>query len=177
VSPIHRDGSGEKTAAPTWESLTDRLIREAQERGEWETGDWAGRRLPAQDGAYESELAAGHAILRNAGVAPSWIETDREARRLLTERDRLLDVAGRGSAAGAASLRARFAAVLDQLDRVLLRLEIEAPTPAQQRPRIDRASELAAFDRALEGVRDDGSSVGGGPSSGRGPGGPGGPGG
>ena len=149
MSPIHRDGAGEKTAAPTWESLADRLIREAQERGEWETGTWAGRRLPAQDGAYESESAAAHAILRNAGVAPSWVETDKKARRLLAERDRLLDVAGRTTATGARSLRVRFAALLDDLDRVLLRLETEAPTPAQQRPRIDRAAELAAFERAL----------------------------
>jgi hypothetical protein len=154
MSPIHRDGAGEKTAAPTWESLTDRLIREAQERGEWETGDWAGRRLPAQDGAYESELAAGHAVLRNAGVGPAWVETDKEARRLLAERDRLLDVAGRTSAAGAATLRSRFAALLDDLDRVLLRLETEAPTPAQQRPRLDRAAEMAAFERALAGRPD-----------------------
>jgi len=152
MSPIHRDGAGEKTAAPSWESLTDRLIREAQERGEWETGDWTGRRLPAQDGAYEDELAAGHAILRNAGVGPSWIETDKEVRRLLAERDRLLDVAGRTSAAGAASLRGRFVACLAALDAGLLRLETEAPTPAQQRPRLDRAAELAVFERALGGT-------------------------
>ena len=164
MSPIHRDAGGEKIAAPTWESLTDRLIREAQERGEWDTGAWAGKRLPAQDGAYDSELAAGNAVLRNAGVAPPWIETDKEARRLLEERDRLLAVAGRTSAtarasaagrtsaAGAVSLRRRFVAVVDQLDAVLLRLETEAPTPAQQRPRIDRAAELAAFERALEGA-------------------------
>jgi hypothetical protein len=156
MSPIHRDGSGEKIAAPSWESLTDRLIREAQERGEWDTGAWAGRRLPAQDGAYDSELAAGNAVLRNAGVAPVWIETDKEARRLLAERDRLLDVAGRTSAAGAASLRARLVALLDQLDAVLLRLETEAPTPAQQRPRIDRSTELAMFERALAGAADAG---------------------
>jgi hypothetical protein len=149
MSPIHRDGGGERTAAPSWESLADRLIREAQERGEWETGDWAGRRLPAQDGAYESPLAAGHAILRNAGVGPSWIETDKEARRLLAERDRFLGIAGRTSAAGAASLRARFGGVLDELDQVLLRLETEAPTRAQQRPRLDRAAELAALERVL----------------------------
>ena len=151
MSPIHRDGSGEKTTAATWESLTDRLIREAQERGEWETGEWVGKRLPAQDGVYASELAAGHAVLRNAGVAPSWIETDKEVRRLLGERDRLLGVAGRTSVAGATSLRARFAACLDALDAVLLRLETVAPTPAQQRPRLDRAAELAAFERALPG--------------------------
>jgi hypothetical protein len=154
MSPIHRDGSGEKTAAPTWESLTDRLIREAQERGEWDTGAWAGKRLPAQDGAYESELAAGNAVLRNAGVAPPWIETDKEARRLLAERDRLLDVAARTSPAGAAALRRRFVAVVDQLDAVLLRLESEAPTPAQQRPRIDRAAELTAFERVIAGAGD-----------------------
>ncbi len=158
MSPIHRDGSGERAAAPTWESLADRLIREAQERGEWDTGDWEGKRLPAQDGAYASELAAGNAVLRNAGVAPSWIETDKEARRLLAERVRLLDVAGRTSAAGAASLRVRFAAVLAQLDGILLRLETEAPTPAQQRPRIDRAAELAAFERALAGAADPGQN-------------------
>ena len=149
MSPIHRDGAGEKTAAPTWESLADRLVREAQERGEWETGDWAGRRLPAQDGAYESELAAGHAVLRNAGVGPAWVETDKEARRLLAERDRLLAIAGRTPPAGAASLQTRFVAVVDALDAILLRLETEAPTAAQQRPRIDRAAELAAFERAL----------------------------
>ena len=149
MSPIHRDGAGEKSAASSWESLTDRLIREAQERGDWETGEWVGKRLPAQDGAYESELAAGNAVLRNAGAAPSWIQTDKEARRLLAERDRLLDAAGRTTAAGAASLRARFDACLDALDSALLRLETEAPTPAQQRPRLDRARELAAFERAL----------------------------
>jgi hypothetical protein len=151
MSPIHRDGSGEKTAAPTWESLADRLVREAQERGEWETGAWAGRRLPAQDGAYEDELAAGHAVLRNAGVGPSWIETDKEARRLLAERDRLLEVARRTGPGGAANLRVRFEALLDDLDRVLLRLETEAPTPAQQRPPVDRAAALAALERALAG--------------------------
>jgi hypothetical protein len=149
VSPIHRDGAGDKTAAPSWESLADRLIREAQERGEWETGAWSGKRLPAQDGAYESELAAGHAVLRNAGVAPPWIEADKDVRRLLVERDWLLEVAGRTTVAGAASLRARFGACLDALDAALLRLEAEAPTPAQQRPRLERATELAALERAL----------------------------
>jgi hypothetical protein len=149
VSPIHRDGAGDKTAASSWESLADRLIREAQERGEWETGAWSGKRLPAQDGAYESELAAGHAVLRNAGVAPPWIEADKDVRRLLVERDRLLEVAGRTTVAGAASLRARFGACLDALDAALLRLEAEAPTPAQQRPRLERATELAALERAL----------------------------
>jgi hypothetical protein len=151
MSPIHRDGTGQKTAAPTWESLADRLIREAHERGEWDTGDWTGRRLPAQDGAYEGELAAGHAILRNAGVAPSWVETDKEARRLLAERDRLLGVAARTSPAGAGALRVRFVRLLDDIDRVFLRLETEAPTTAQQRLRPDRAAELASLERALAG--------------------------
>jgi hypothetical protein len=149
MSPIHRDGTGERIAAPTWESLADRLIREAQERGEWETGAWEGKRLPAQDGAYESELAAGHAVLRNAGVAPPWIEADKEVRRLIVERDRLLEVAGRTTSAGAASLSARFGACLDALAAALLRLETEAPTPAQHRPRLDRATELARFEQAL----------------------------
>ena len=149
MSPVHHGGDGQKTAAPSWETLTDRLIREAQERGEWDTAGWAGRRLPAQDGAYEAETAGANAILRNAGVAPPWIETDKEARRLLAERDRLLGIAATTTASGAAGLRARFGALFDELDRVLLRLETEAPTPAQQRARLDRAAALDHLERAL----------------------------
>lgn len=111
-----------------------------------------GREAPPGPGRrLESELAAGHAVLRNAGVGPSWIETDKEVRRLVAERDQLLEVAGRTLVAGAASLCARFAACLAALDAALLRLEIEAPTAAQQRPRLDRAAELEAFERALSG--------------------------
>ena len=88
-------------------------------------------------------------ILRNAGAAPPWIEADKEARHLLAERDRLLEVAARTTDAGAGSLRARFDACLDALDAALLRLEAAAPTLAQQRPRLDRAASIAAFERAL----------------------------
>ncbi len=146
MAPMHRQADG-RIAAPTWESLTDRLIREAQERGEWDTSAWAGRRLPAQDGAYDAPEAGAHAILRNAGGVPAWILADQEVRRLQEERARLLDRAARTGALGGAALRRRFASVLAELDAALLRLEIEAPTPAQQRPRIDPAAELAAFDR------------------------------
>ncbi len=153
MSPLHRDGAGAPAVAPTWESLADRLIREAQERGELEAGAWAGRRLPAQDGAYEDPAAAANAILRTAGVAPGWISIDREVRRLADERARLLEVAGRAGLLGCSALRRRFEGVVADLDRALFRLEIEAPTPAQQRPRIDPAADLAAFDRAATAAR------------------------
>ncbi len=147
MAPLHRDGSGARTAGPTWESLADRLIREAQERGEWEAGGWVGRRLPAQDGAYEAPEAAAHAVLVNAGCAPDWIATDLEIRRLLAESERMRAAAARAGALGRAALRRRYAVVVADLDAALRRLEIEAPTPAQQRPRIDPVAELAAFDR------------------------------
>jgi hypothetical protein len=38
------------------------------------------------------DRAMAHRLLRNAGVAPAWIEADKAARALLEERDRALVV-------------------------------------------------------------------------------------
>lgn len=146
MPPFHRDADG-TTGAPTWESLADRLIREAQERGDWDTSAWQGRRLPAQDGVYEKPEAAANAILRNASAMPAWIEIDLRVRRLQAECVDVRSMAARTGALGRAALRRRYGALLVELDRLLLCLEVEAPSPAQQRPRIDPVAELAVFDR------------------------------
>jgi hypothetical protein len=150
VAPLHRTPDG-LTAAPAWESLADRLIREAMERGELDSPAWVGRRLPAQDGAYERPEAAANAILRNARAVPGWIDADLEVRRLQAECSALRGQAARTGALGGAALRRRYAGLVHELDRALLRLEVEAPAASVQRPRIDPAAELAAFDRALDG--------------------------
>jgi hypothetical protein len=146
-------------AAASLETLVDRLIREAQERGEWKTSAWAGRRLPAQDGAYDGEGAAAQAILHNANAVPPWIYADQEVRRLSGECEEVRSRAARTGALGGAALRRRYAALVAELDRALLRLEVEAPTLAQLRGRIDPAAELAAFDR-LAADRSPGGATG-----------------
>jgi hypothetical protein len=150
MAPLHRTSDG-LIAAPAWESLADRLIREAMERGELDSPAWVGRRLPAQDGAYERPEAAANAILRNANAVPPWIATDLEVRRLQAECAALREQAARTGALGRAASRRRYAGCMLELDRALLRLEVEVPSPSLQRPRIDPAAELAAFDRAVEG--------------------------
>ena len=151
MAPLHRT-LGEMIAAPTWESLADRLIREAQERGEFDTSAWEGRRLPAQDGVYERPEAAANAILRNASAVPPWIALDQDVRRLQAECAGLRAQAAQTGALGGAALRRRYAACVLELDRALLCLEVEAPAPSVQRPRIDPVAELAAFDRAVAGL-------------------------
>jgi hypothetical protein len=146
-------------AAASLETLVDRLIREAQERGDWESSAWAGRRLPAQDGIYEGEEAAAQAILRHANAVPPWIATDQDVRRLSAECEEVRSRAARTGALGGAALRRRYAALVAELDRALLRAEVEAPTPAQQRARIDPSAELAAFDR-LAADRSSGGTTG-----------------
>ena len=47
-------------------------------------------RSPLPDESAAGDMATAYHILRNAGVAPPWIEADRRARHLLDERDALL---------------------------------------------------------------------------------------
>jgi hypothetical protein len=127
----------------------DRLIREATERGEWDDGAYRGRPLPrAEDEAWAGDMALANRVLRNAGVAPPWIEADRALRRLLEERDSLVGQAGRTGALAAERLRRRLEQLVAEANRLVEQLALEAPTPRQQRPRLRLEEELAAFDAA-----------------------------
>ena len=58
-------------------------------------------RLPIEDDSAAGERALGFRVLRNAGVAPPWIEADKEVRDLLAQRDALLARAAAASSADA----------------------------------------------------------------------------
>ncbi len=153
MSPIHRDGEGGRTAGATWESLVERLIREAQERGEFDDLPFRGRRIPLEDDSPAGELALGFHVLRNAGVAPPWVEADKEARRLLAERHVLL-----ARAAGASGIcherdRRRLEELVGEYNDAVLRLDSAAPTTAVHRRPLSGARELAAWTRPRCGGR------------------------
>jgi hypothetical protein len=58
-----------------WESLVDKKIREAMERGEFDDLPGTGEPLDTSINPFEDpEMRLAHRILRNAGFAPSWIE-------------------------------------------------------------------------------------------------------
>jgi hypothetical protein len=146
--PMRRDRQGNLSAGPTWESLSERLIREAMERGEFDNLPYRGQRLPLEDETYAGDRALVFHVLKNAGVAPPWIEADKEARRLLETRDRLLDRAPDARTELARDrLRRELRRVVADANAAIERLNAEAPSLAQHRRRLDPDSELARLQR------------------------------
>ncbi len=90
-------------------------------------------------------------MLKNAGVAPPWIEADKEIRGLLERRDAILARAGTGPAPTSSARRRDRAAFEDLVIRInasIARLNAEAPTDRQHRRPLVLADELARYDEA-----------------------------
>lgn len=148
---VRRDADGRERTAPTWESLTERLIREAQEDGHFDDLPSEGRPLRLVDDVHAGDMALAHHVLRNAGVAPPWIESDKEVRTIRARIERLLLRAGQAPATASARLARELDDLADAHDDAVRQLEGLAPTPRQQRRLLDRhelrnrlASALAA---------------------------------
>lgn len=72
-----------KTKRPLreWESVVEKQIREAMERGEFENLSGNGKPLDLNVNPFiPEEMRQAFRILENAGVAPDWIEQDKEIR-------------------------------------------------------------------------------------------------
>jgi hypothetical protein len=140
------DAEGNRQVAPTWESLIDRQIREAMEDGRFDDLPYQGQPLPADDDTFAGDWAMAFRMLRNAGVAPPWIEADKEVRTLLDRRDSLHARASRVSPGGQARLRRDLERLVIQVNAAIARLNAEAPTDRQHRRPLDLAEELARLD-------------------------------
>jgi len=151
MSPLRRDGEGRPQLAHSWESLTERQIREAMDAGEFENLPYAGEPIPIDDDG--SEMALAHHVLRQAGFAPGWIATDAEIRLLLGRRDAVLARALRAGPPVRDRDRAELTGLVADVNSLVLRLEHESPTSRQHRPRLDLDQELLALERA--GSRED----------------------
>jgi hypothetical protein len=146
-----RDGDGKVSIGPTWESIVERQIREAMEDGAFDALPYRGVPIPLDDDAAAGERALGFRVLRNAGVAPPWIEADKEVRDLLDRREMLL---ARAAAAGTsplarARMRRAFERVVSEANRAIERLNAEAPTDRQHRRPLDPEAELARLQAAF----------------------------
>ena len=122
-------------------------IREAQERGEFDDLPYHGRPLPPSDEASAGEMAIAYGILRNHRAAPPWIEADKDARRLLEERELVLRRAREASPLLYARYRRELGRLVRDYNRAVAALNAEAPTDRQHRLQIDEARELAALER------------------------------
>ena len=146
--PNRIDEHGVRHVAPTWESLVDRQIREAMEQGKFDDLPYTGEPLPMGDETFAGEMAMAFHVLRNAGVAPPWIEADKEVRTLLARRDAIFASAERGGLSS--YVRRRDRAALERLvvdiNAAVARVNAGAPTYEQHRRPLVLADELARLD-------------------------------
>jgi hypothetical protein len=133
------------------QTLIERQIREAIEEGRFDDLPHQGAPLPLEDDSAAGAWALAHRMLRNAGAAPPWIESDKAARALLDERDRLLERVPRMSAWAHARAREELLRIVEAANLAIERVNAEAPTDRQHRRRLDPAVELDRFERAARG--------------------------
>jgi hypothetical protein len=141
--------------APTWESLTERLIREAQERGDFDGLPGQGKPIMVDDDARAGEMGLAFHMLRNAGAAPPWIEADKDVRGALDERDRLCAQARAASARGVMGrlgqhrLHEQLERLIERHDAAVARLNASAPSLSLHRRPLDRTLERARLEAAM----------------------------
>ena len=146
---IRRDAEGHEQTAPSWEALTERLIREAQEAGEFDELPGHGRPLQLEDDHLAGDMALAHHVLRNAGAAPQWIETDKNVRRQLEAIESLLARACSAPPSSQPRLERELEALADAHDDSVARLETLAPSAQQHRARLQRPRLRARLAEAL----------------------------
>lgn len=147
---IHRKGpDGRMEVGPDWETLIDRQIREAIEAGQFENLPYQGEALPNDANPYAGDKDLAFHVLKNAGVAPPWIEDDKEVRRLLAEREAIFTRATAEPGPSAFGRRRDRAALEDlvvKINAAIARVNAEAPTDRQHRRPLVAADELARYD-------------------------------
>ena len=149
---VHRRGpDGQMQVGPDWETLIDRQIREAMAEGKFDNLPHQGEALPDDENPYAGEWGLAYHVLKNYGVAPPWIESDKEVRRLLEQRDAILARAASGPPPSSSARRRDRAALEDLVTRINLaiaRVNAEAPTDRQHRRPHVVAEALAQYDEA-----------------------------
>jgi hypothetical protein len=141
-----RDGEGKVSLGPRWESIVERQIREAMEDGAFDELPYQGVPIPLDDDSPAGERALGFRVLRNAGVAPPWIEADKEVRDLLAKRDLLLARAAVASPLARTRLRRELERLVVATNLAIDRLNSEAPTDRQHRRPLDPEAERARLE-------------------------------
>lgn len=149
---VHRrDAEGRMQVGPDWETLIERQIREAMEEGKFDSLPYQGEPLPNDDNPYAGAWGLSFHMLKGAGIAPPWIEADKEVRELLAKRDAILARAATGPEPTAYERR-RDRAALDglivRINAAIAKLNAEAPTTSQHRRPLVLADELARLDEA-----------------------------
>jgi hypothetical protein len=149
---VHRrDAEGRMQVGPDWETLIERQVREAMQQGKFDGLPYQGEPLPDDDNPYAGDRALAFHMLKSAGVAPPWIEADKEVRDLLARRDALVARAAAGPAPTTYALRRDRAALEELVARInaaVAQVNAGAPTTRQHRRPLVLADEIARYDEA-----------------------------
>jgi hypothetical protein len=153
---VRRDADGGLRIGPTWESVTERVIREAQEAGAFDDLPGRGRRFELDDDPREGELGLAFHILRVNHEVPPWIAADRDVRASLDAIEAIFAsvraaATGRGGRAARARALARLEQAIEAHDRAVEALNATAPSVTLQRRPLDRAALSDRLERAFTG--------------------------
>jgi hypothetical protein len=110
-----------------------------------------GKPLPNDENPYAGDMALGFHVLKNAGVAPPWIEANKEVNELLAKRDAILKRAASGSAPTVFTRKRDRRALTDLVQRAnkqIAKVNLEAPTSSAHRRPLDLEDELARYEEA-----------------------------
>ncbi len=78
MSPVRHEDDFRRRPITGWDNWVDKAIEEAKERGEFDNLPGQGKPLQIETNPYAPELDLAHSVLKNADMAPRWIELNRE---------------------------------------------------------------------------------------------------
>ncbi len=145
------DADGNVQIGPNWDTLIERQIREAMDSGQFKELPHQGQPLPNDENPYAGDMALGFHVLKNAGVAPPWVEANKEVNDLLAKRDAILKRAAAGSAPSVFARKRDRSAISDlvmRANRQIAKVNLEAPSAVAHRRRLDLDDELARYEAA-----------------------------
>jgi hypothetical protein len=145
------DAEGKIQFGPNWDTLIERQIREAMETGKFNELPHQGKPLPNDENPYAGDMALAFHMLKNAGVAPPWVEADKEVRELLAKRDQIIKRAATG---GAPSVFARkrdresLTRLVKDANTAIAKVNTESPTQREHRRSLVLDDVLAEYEAA-----------------------------
>lgn len=131
-----------------WGTVVERKIQEAMQAGEFDSLPGQGRKLSLEDDALiDRSWWTAFKLLKNAGLAPDWIEAAKEVRGEMQIAREQMDAARRLALAD--DLRwektlERFRIQVQRINRKIDSLNLKVPSSGLQMTRMDFGDEIEA---------------------------------
>ncbi len=140
----------------SWRRIAERRIETAIERGEFRDLPGEGRPLPLEDESKQDPAwRLAFLLLRNAGLAPAWVELDQEIERRLAAARRELRAGSAGCEGRGQTARRRFAARIRTINGLIEERNLRTPVWWLRRGRLDPAIEIQRLEYLRKGDRPD----------------------